>query len=91
MDSIIESSELMANIKNDSFSSSEKDSLASILGVLQLIDKKAKVLTDDDKDVMVDDLATVGNGWDAISKKGNLKKKAVKHLDSVFKAKEVSL
>ncbi len=88
VDSIFDSPELINNFKNDSTSTSKKDSL--VLNILQAIDKRAKILTDDDKDVMVDDWATVGNGWDEISKKGNLKKQAVKHMDSVFKNKEIN-
>ncbi len=34
--------------------------------------------------------AKLDDGWAAISKKGNLKRRAVKHLDSIFKAKGVS-
>lgn len=88
VDSIVENSELIANIDNNSFSSSEKDSI--ILDVLRSIDKKAKALTDDDKDVMVNTWSQIDDGWAEISKKGNLKKKAVSHLDSIFIAKEVS-
>jgi len=88
VDSIIDSPGLLNNLKNDSVSSSEKDSL--LINILRAIDQKAKVLNDDDKDVMVDDLDKVVDGWAAISEKGNLKKKGVKHLDSVFKAQGVS-
>ncbi len=88
VDSIIDNPVLIDNFKSDSISSVDKDSL--LLTILQAIDKKAVALTDDDKDVMVNAWDKVGDGWEEISKKGNLKKKAVKHLDSIFKSKEVS-
>lgn len=87
VDSIIESPAITDHFKSDSVSSSKKDSL--MRNILLTIDEKAKVLTDDDKDVIVNSWAKVGDGWAEISKKSNLKKKAVKHMDSVFKAREI--
>lgn len=88
VDSISENKELMDDFKSNNVSSSIKDSL--ILDVLRSIDKKAKALTAYNEDTMDIDWTEAASGWAEISKKGNLKKKAVKHLDSIFKANEVS-
>jgi len=87
VDSIIEDPALIDRFKSDSVSPSKKDSL--MRDMLIVIDEKAKVLTDDDKDIMVNSWSEVGNGWAEISKKSDLKKKAVKHMDSIFKAREI--
>jgi len=88
VDSVAVNSKLIEKIKNDQISSSKKDTL--ILDVLRSFDKKAKVLSDNDNHINVDEWSEVSYGWAEISKKDNLKKKAVHHLDSIFKANEVS-
>ena len=88
VDSISDNPELLDDFKKDSNSSAKKDSL--LIKILQAIDQKARALTDDDKDVNVNAWSEVSDGWEEISKKDNLKKKAVKHLDSIFKAKEIN-
>ncbi|MCP4882326.1 MAG: DUF3667 domain-containing protein [Flavobacteriales bacterium] len=87
VDSIAANVGIFNDLNNETLSFDLKDSL--ILAILISIDKKAKELTNDDKNVMVNQWSEFEEGWDEVSKKGKLKKFAVKHLDSVFEAREI--
>lgn len=83
IDSLMSEPAKIKPFEDDSVSSVEKDSL--MYTILIDIDNRAKQLTDDNTDVIVKSWAQVDDGWSAISKKGSLKKKGIKRMDSLFK------
>ncbi|MCA0933428.1 DUF3667 domain-containing protein [Lutimonas saemankumensis] len=89
IDSIMSDAQTMETFENDSISSKEKDS--SMNKILFAIDRKAKLLMadDEDEDVMVKSWIQVSEGWAALSKKGELKKKGIKRMDSLFAARSI--
>ncbi|WKK65560.1 DUF3667 domain-containing protein [Lutimonas zeaxanthinifaciens] len=82
VDSVMSDSKTMQIFGDHSISSIEKDSLMG--KILLELDKKSKQLTKGGKDVMVDDWIDIVDGWTEISKKGVLKKKGIKRMDSIF-------
>jgi hypothetical protein len=88
IDSILASTEILSTLKNDHISLSEKDS--TMKGVLGLIGERAEILSDNDKHMNLNSASAASMIWEEISIKGNLEKIGIKHLDSIFDAKEIA-
>jgi len=88
IDSTLTSTEILTTLKNDHISLSEKDS--TMKEILGLIGKRAELLTDSDNHVNIDGISAISIFWQEITKKGNLEKKGIKHLDSIFKDHKIS-
>lgn len=87
IDSLLIDRDVIDTFKNPITEADKKDTI--MFALLIEVDKKAKQLSDDDKDVMVNKWSDLDEGWEEISKKSNLKKKGIHHLDSIFTLKEV--
>jgi len=87
IDSILASTEILSTLKNDHISLSKKDS--TMKGVLGLIGERAEFLSDNDKHMNLNSASAASMIWEEISIKGNLEKIGIKHLDSIFDAKEI--
>ena len=88
VDSILSNSGLLETFKNESIPLSEKDSTMKEL--LGLIGGRAESLSDSDNNMNLNSASAASMIWEEISIKGNLEKKGVKHLDSIFDAKEIA-
>jgi len=87
VDSITMNPNLIEDFSNESMPKDLKDSLMN--DILKSLDKKAAELTKGATDFNIDDWTELDDGWIEISKKGNLKKMGINHLDSVFKAEKI--
>jgi len=88
IDSTLESTEILTTLKNDHISLSEKDS--TMKEFLGLIGERAEFLSDSDNHMNLNSASAASRIWEQISIKGNLEKKGVKHLDSIFDAQEIA-
>ena len=86
IDSLLIEGNVIKKIKNPNTEAARKDTI--MLAILKEVDKKAKQLTDDDQDVMISNWSDIDEGWAEISRKGDLKKKGIHHLDSIFTLRE---
>ena len=84
IDSIVSAPGSLETFKLDSTYQNVKDSL--VLDHLKSLDTMLDTLLFDQKDINVE---TFDDGWYEISKKGTLKKQAIKQMDSIFKANEI--
>ena len=87
IDSLVSTSGMIETFKYDRISVAEKDTLMK--GVFELIEKRAELLSDDDKRINITGASDLQELWSEISKKGNLKKVGIKHLDSVFRTNNI--
>ncbi len=87
VDSILSNSGILETFKNDSISRSEKDT--TMKNLLGLIGERAERLADNDENINLNGASGASLIWQQISSKGNLEKKGIKHLDSIFNAKEI--
>lgn len=85
IDSIVSAPGSLETFKLDSTYQNVKDSL--VLDYLKSLDTMLDTLLLDQKDINVE---TFDDGWYEISKKGALKKQAIKQMDSIFKANEIN-
>lgn len=85
IDSIVSAPGSLETFKLDSTYQNVKDSL--VLDYLKSLDTMLDTLLLDQKDINVE---TFDDGWYEISKKGTLKKQAIKQMDSIFKANEIN-
>ena len=88
VDSILSNSDMLETFKNESIPLSEKDSAMKEL--LGLIGRRAESLSDNDNNMNLNSASAASMIWKEISIKGNLEKKGIKHLDSIFDAKKIA-
>ncbi len=88
IDSMLINSSVLDTFKSDSISLSEKDTTMN--DIIGLIGERAERLTDNDGLGNINSPSKVALIYKEISKKGNLEKKGIKHLDSIFNAEEMN-
>lgn len=88
IDSILMTSGMIETFKNESITLSEKDStMEDIFGMIEV---RARQLSDNNKRFTLNSASAAQLLWKEISKKGELKRVGVKHLDSIFIANQVT-
>ncbi|MGI9531163.1 DUF3667 domain-containing protein [Lutimonas sp.] len=87
IDSILLGSNSVYTFKSDYITLSEKDSTMS--DIMLQISERAEFLTDNDETFNLTGAADFSKLWVEISKKENLEKKGIKHLDSIFLAEDI--
>lgn len=87
IDSLLAEDDVINKIRTNTGDAANNDTI--MLNVLKEMDKKSKLLTDDDETVMVNQWTDLDDGWAEISKKRDLKEKGIEHLDSLLKVQEV--
>lgn len=88
IDSILLTTGMIETFKNETIPTSEKDS--TMKDIFGLIEVRAGQVSDNNKRFNVNSAEAAQLLWTEISKKGDLKRAGVKHLDSVFSANQVS-
>ncbi len=87
VDSIMLAPGSLETFKLDDTYQKSKDSVMT--GFLKAIDIKIESLLIEKKGIAVNDAGSFNDGWIQISKKGPLKNRAVKHMDSIFKSNSI--
>ncbi len=87
VDSIMLAPGSLETFKLDDTYQKSKDSVMT--GFLKAIDIKIESLLIEKKGIAVNDAGSFNDGWIQISKKGTLKNRAVKHMDSIFKSNSI--
>ena len=87
-DSLMSELGVMDLLKNKSISKSEKDTVMG--NILRSVDDKLDSLLVGGNDLIIKETSQLTDGWMEITKKGNLKKEAIKHIKESFKTNMIA-